>query len=69
MEIASFASWLFNHFSELFKETPKEEPLPLFFDGHMTHVSIPVIQDSTREKHNHLHIPSPFNRGMPEEMA
>ena len=43
METSTFASWL-----ELFKNTVKEQPLLLLSDGYMGHISIAVIEDSTR---------------------
>ena len=44
METSTFASWF-----EIFKDNVKERPLLLLFDGHMTHISIPVIKTALEE--------------------
>ena len=44
METLTFVSWF-----ELFKDIVKEQPLLLLFDGHMTHISIPVIKTALEE--------------------
>ena len=44
METETFAAW-FNHFADFVKE----RPLLLLFDGHLTHISIPVIKRALDE--------------------
>ena len=44
METETFATW-FNHFADFVKE----RPLLLLFDGHLTHISIPVIKRALDE--------------------
>ena len=44
METETFAAW-FNHFADFVKE----RPLFLLFDGHLTHISIPVIKRALDE--------------------
>ena len=56
METSTFASWF-----ELFKNTIKECPVLLLFDGHMTHFHT-SNQDSTGGKHNHLQVSSTCNK-------
>ena len=44
METETFAAW-FNYFVDFVKE----RPLLLLFDGHLTHISIPVIKKALDE--------------------
>ena len=45
MDTEVFAQWFI-----VFAETVKERPLLLLYDGHMTHVSIPVIRRALAEQ-------------------
>ena len=44
METDVFAEWF-----ETFADSVKERPLLLLFDGHLTHISIPVIKRALEE--------------------
>ena len=44
METDTFAQWFF-----MFVELVKERPLLLLYDGHLTHISIPVIRKALEE--------------------
>ena len=52
MDTEVFATWF-----ELFCTTVKERPLLLLFDGHLTHISIPVIQRALDENITILKFP------------
>jgi len=41
---------VFSEWFDVFADTVKERPLLLLFDGHMTHVSIPVIRRALAER-------------------
>ena len=44
METKTFTAWFFK-----FADFVKERPLLLLFDGHLTHISIPVIKKALEE--------------------
>ena len=52
MDSVAFAKWF-----KIFAETLKDRPLLLIFDGHITHITIPVITRALKENITILKIP------------